>query len=88
MKKLNLLPIASIVIVLGILALGFASANSPEAELAGITQDIPGNWWDGGWDKLQDLQAFISKYHGKPALCAHAQYYVGCYYYSSPVSIC
>ena len=46
------------------------------------TGTIPQNWWDGGWDKVSQLQNFISNNADKPVLCAQAQYYIGCYYYS------
>jgi len=56
--------------------------DKADAELSVITKDIPAAWWDGGWNKLDELQNFIAKYPDKPLLSAQAQYYVGCYYYS------
>lgn len=56
--------------------------EAAEDQLIGILQSVPDNWWDGGWDKLSELRDFISQNTGKPALCAKAQYYVACYYYS------
>ncbi len=58
------------------------TAGTAEAELKAILDAIPNWWWDGGWDKLNELKDFISKHPDKPALCAQAQYYIGCYYYS------
>ncbi len=56
--------------------------DATEDNLKSITDAIPQNWWDGGWDKRQELESFISNNPGSDALCARAQYYIGCYYYS------
>ena len=56
--------------------------DTTEDNLKAITDTIPQNWWDGGWDKTAQLQDFINNNPTKPFLCAQAQYYIGCYYYS------
>ncbi|MDP3786414.1 MAG: tetratricopeptide repeat protein [Candidatus Omnitrophota bacterium] len=78
----NFLFIMSMVMVLSSLTPAFSQTNLPQTELDTITSDIPTNWWDSGWDEIGDLKAFITKYPNKPSLCAKAQYYIGCYYYS------
>lgn len=60
--------------------LTFSFAQTPEEELAAITQSIPQKWWEGGWDKMVELKDFISRYNDSPALCAQAQYYLACNY--------
>lgn len=72
----------AISLTLNIVTSGFSETDSADGKLSAITRDIPKFWWDGGWDKLKDLQDFISNNPNSPVLCARAQYYIGCYYYS------
>lgn len=85
-RKLNAIFLYAAVtasLVLAMAAASFSETGSPETELAGITKGIPGNWWQGGWDKLSELQGFISKYPDRHDLCAQAQYRIGNYYQSA-----
>ena len=82
MRKSNLIFIAIIIILLTTPLSVFSAENSPEVEFSNITRHIPWNWWEEGWDKLQELQTFISNYPDKPLLCAQAQYHIGCFYFS------
>lgn len=56
--------------------------TTAEQELQTLVQDIPEDWWEGGWDKQEELEAFITKYSAETELCAKAQYYIGGFYYS------
>jgi tetratricopeptide (TPR) repeat protein len=60
----------------------FTQGTGAEEKFSEIASGIPNFWWDGGWDKLSDLKTFISENPEEAALCAKAQYYIGCYYYS------
>lgn len=83
MKKINKVTLAfttSLILVAVIIAVGFTSASTSQAELNAIKQDIPNNWWEGGWDKVAELKDFISRNRGNPNTCAQAQYYLGCNY--------
>lgn len=82
MRKLNLILIAIIIMFLNTSLPVFSADDSPAVEFSSISRRIPGNWWEGGWDELQELQAFISNYPDQPLLCAQAQYYIGCFYFS------
>ncbi|OGH60355.1 MAG: hypothetical protein A3G34_09955 [Candidatus Lindowbacteria bacterium RIFCSPLOWO2_12_FULL_62_27] len=62
-------------------SLGSSSlALTPREELQQILNQIPAEWWNGGWDKLAELESFIQAYPDKPELCATAQFYIGAYY--------
>ncbi len=82
MRKLTFVPVLILLLVFNYAAPVFPDGMSADAQFSGIVKDIPNFWWDGGWDKLQDLQDFVINNPGEPLLCAKAQYYIGCYYYS------
>jgi TolA-binding protein len=83
MKQPILIVISTAILIFNIITSGFSEETTAQAQLSGITKDIPANWWDGGWDKLKELQDFISNNPGNTDLCAKAQYYIGCYYCST-----
>ena len=83
MKKSIFIIAAVAFIVFNIISPGFSDEATAQAQFSGITKDIPYSWWDGGWDKLKELQGFISSNPDSTAFCAKAQYYIGCYYYST-----
>jgi len=83
MKQTILIITAAALVLFNVGPLAFSEEATAQAHLSSIAKDIPDNWWEGGWDKLSELQSFISKYPDKPALCAQAQYRIGNYYQSA-----
>ncbi len=55
-------------------------AATPQEDLQQILNQIPSDWWNGGWNKLAELESFIQAHPGNPDLCATAQFYIGAYY--------
>lgn len=70
----------SLVLATALIAFGFTSAHTPQADLDVIKQDIPDKWWEGGWDKIDELKDFILRHRSSSDVCAQAQYYIGCNY--------
>ncbi len=82
MKTIMTIFFLVLLILFNVSSLVFSAEKNADTELSSITKDIPGMWWDGGWDKLSELQNFILDHPKNQAQCARAQYYIGCYYYS------
>jgi len=80
MKKIRLAFTTSLVLTVVLVLFGFTSAQSPQAEFDVIRQGIPNNWWEGNWDKINELKEFVSKHGNSPNACAQARYYLGCNY--------
>lgn len=57
-----------------------AFAISSQEELQQILNQIPSEWWNGGWDDLVELESFIQAHPEHPDMCATAQFYIGAYY--------
>lgn len=55
-------------------------ALTPQEELQQILNQIPSDWWNGGWDKLAELENFIVQHPDQSDLCATARFYIGAYY--------
>ncbi len=70
-------------LILGLFSFGLAFAQTAKGQLEAIKEGIPTSWWDGGWDKLSELQSFISEHRDESILCAEAQFYIACCYYGS-----
>ncbi len=70
-------------IFLGLVVVTSYCEEAAEDQLIGILQSIPDNWWEGGWDKLAQLQDLIAQNPSNPSLCAQAQYWIGCQYYAT-----
>ena len=68
----------SIFVLLAFHTISFAT--TPQEELQQILQQIPTEWWNGGWDKLAELEAFIQAHPKYPDLCATAQFYIAACY--------
>ena len=62
---------------------GIASERLPCRQLEAIKKDIPAFWWDGGWNKIKELEAFKAKRHNEKFLWAEAQFYTAGYYYTN-----
>lgn len=83
MKRLNLIISVVGIIAMSVFLFGFVQANLPQEKLEAIKQDIPSEWWEGGWDKLSKLQELKDQYPDNIDIQAQAQYYTACQYYAN-----
>ncbi len=70
MKKLSFILVLTPLLLLNFTASCFPEGTSADAQFSNIAKDIPNVWWDGGWDKLKELQDFITNNRNETALCA------------------
>lgn len=80
MKKMTLAFLVSLVLAAGIISFGFTTRHTPQADFDAIKEEIPEHWWEGGWDKIDELRRFISTHSRDAFACAQAQFYIGCNY--------
>lgn len=56
---------------------------TPEAAIEKIFNQIPAQWWRGGWDQRKEIDSIVSKYPGRPDLYTKQILYYGDYYYAN-----
>ncbi len=83
MKRINLITLVVFFCFVSLFAFKIINAQATRIVLDEIIEDIPEKWWEGGWDKKDELLSFIQAHsaNNREAL-AKAQYWIGCYYYS------
>lgn len=82
MKYLKIVIILFSIFIFNANSLKVFSGEKSKTELDKIIADIPENWWEGGWDKIVELNQFINNNLDKKQLCAKAQYWIACNYYA------
>jgi len=83
MRKINLVLLGVAVFVAVLVGLGFSSGQLSQNKLDTILADVPEEWWEGGWDKISQLQDLIAQNPNNLSLCAEAQYWIASQYYAS-----
>ncbi len=83
MKRANLITLFIFFCFIALFSFKIINAQATRIVLDEIIEDIPKKWWEGGWDKKDELQSFIQTHSAdnRDAL-AKAQYWIGCNYYS------
>ena len=83
---MNILKKSATFLFIGIIAIFSGRILSGQANritLDVIIADIPERWWEGGWDKVIELNQFINQNTFDKTSCARAQYWIGCNYYAN-----
>ncbi|MFH1777395.1 MAG: tetratricopeptide repeat protein [Candidatus Omnitrophota bacterium] len=83
MKKINLIITILFLSLVVFFSAKIITAQGTRIALDEIIEDIPEQWWDGGWNKIEELTNFIQQnQHKNQEVLAKAQYWIGCNYYA------
>lgn len=83
MKKLKAFFSVIFLLIIFFYSAQIISGQINRISLDAIIEELPDLWWEGGWDKIVELNQYINQNLSDKQACARAQFWIACNYYAN-----